>query len=289
MKLIKPEKISIRNHPELNEKWVQEIIADDPAILGLGDLILMEKERIQPKAGRLDLLLQHADTDRRFEVEIQLGKVDESHIIRTIEYWDIERKRYPGYDHCAVIIAEDITSRFLNVVNLFNGFIPLIALQMSAMKFGDNIALIFTRVLDEVVLGLEEYDYESNVTDRKYWATKVSNKATVALADQILEIIHEFAPDLELKYNKYYIGFAENSKANRFVTFKPNKKSFILNLKSAQSDKLYEYLTQLNLEVIDYRARIGSYRIRLTRTDIDKNRKSLAKILKAAYTHKLPE
>ena len=30
------------------------------------------------------------------------------------EYWDIERRRYPQYDHCAVLIAEDITSRFLN-------------------------------------------------------------------------------------------------------------------------------------------------------------------------------
>lgn len=42
-------------------------------------------------------------------------------MIRTIEYWDIERKRYPQYEHCAVIIAEDITSRFLNVIQLFNG------------------------------------------------------------------------------------------------------------------------------------------------------------------------
>jgi len=44
-----------------------------------------------------------------YEIEIQLGSTDESHIIRTIEYWDIERKRYPQYDHTAVIIAEDIT------------------------------------------------------------------------------------------------------------------------------------------------------------------------------------
>ena len=49
----------------------------------------------------------------------QLGKTDESHIIRTIEYWDIERKRYPQYDHTAVIVAEEITSRFLNVIGLF--------------------------------------------------------------------------------------------------------------------------------------------------------------------------
>ena len=84
---------------------------------------------MQPRAGRLDLLLQDPDTQRRYEVEVQLGSTDESHIIRTIEYWDIEKKRYPQYDHCAVLVAEDITSRFLNVVSLFNGTMPLIAIE----------------------------------------------------------------------------------------------------------------------------------------------------------------
>ncbi len=115
------ERIALRLHPELNEKWAQELIAADPSIIGLGDLVLREKERIQPRAGRLDLLLQDLETKRRYEVEIQLGPTDETHIIRTIEYWDIERKRYPQYEHFAVLIAEDITSRFLNVVALFNG------------------------------------------------------------------------------------------------------------------------------------------------------------------------
>ena len=63
-------------------------------------------------------------------VEIMLGATDPSHIIRTIEYWDSERKRYPQFDHCAVIVAEEITGRFMNVISLFNGAIPLIALQI---------------------------------------------------------------------------------------------------------------------------------------------------------------
>jgi hypothetical protein len=125
LKYEKLSKLSIRSHPELSERWVQERIAEDPSILGLGDVILKDKERIQSGAGRLDLLLQEADANRRYEVEIQLGRTDESHIIRTIEYWDIERKRYPQYEHTAVIVAEEITSRFLNVIGLFNGTIPL--------------------------------------------------------------------------------------------------------------------------------------------------------------------
>ena len=52
MDYVKFKKISMKDNPEFNEKWVQEIIADDPSILGLGDLILKDKERIQPRAGR---------------------------------------------------------------------------------------------------------------------------------------------------------------------------------------------------------------------------------------------
>jgi hypothetical protein len=89
---VKPIRLSLRAHPELTEKWVQKLIAEDPSVLGLGDLILRDQERIQPRAGRLDLLLQDPDTRRRYEVELQLGATDEAHIVRTLEYWDIERK-----------------------------------------------------------------------------------------------------------------------------------------------------------------------------------------------------
>ena len=61
------------------------------------------------------------DNDGCYEIEIQLGATDPSHIIRTVEYWDTEKKRYPQYDHCAVIVAEEIIGRFMNVISLFNG------------------------------------------------------------------------------------------------------------------------------------------------------------------------
>jgi len=72
------------------------------------------------------------------------------------------------YEHCAVLVAEDITSRFLNVVALFNGSIPLIALQMQALKVGEHMTLIFTKVMDELSRGLvdEDEDAEAAPTDR---------------------------------------------------------------------------------------------------------------------------
>ena len=285
MKLVRPERINLLTHSLLNETWVQHVIAEDPSILGLGELILKDKERIHPKAGRLDLLLQDVESKRRYEVEIQLGKVDESHIIRTIEYWDIERKRYPQYDHCAVIIAEDITSRFLNVIGLFNGFIPLIAIQMSAFKISnDEVSLIFTTVLDEVNLGLVEEDEETKeVTDRNYWETVKGTKQTVALADELLNIVNEFNPQLELKYNKYYIGLANNGQPNNFAIFRAKKSSMLLEIRLKQSSEIQEKLDEAQLDTMEYESKWGRYRIRVDKKDIVKNRELLKQLMQQAY------
>ena len=281
---IKPERVWLKEHQTFNERWVQQIIADDPAILGLGDLILKDKERIQPRAGRLDLLLQDAETNRRYEVEVQLGKTDESHIIRTIEYWDIERKRYPQYDHCAVIVAEDITSRFLNVVSLFNGFIPLIVVQMNAIKFGEQISLVFTTVLDELPLGLVDEDEEvQETTDRTYWLERRGTKATVSMADELLEIIKSFDEEVELKYNKFYIGLAKNGQPNNFVIFRPQKNSLRLEPRLQRTDEIEENLEAAGLDVMDYDKKWGRYRIRLSKGDIKKHSAFLTNLLRSAH------
>ncbi len=235
---------------------------------------------MQPSAGRLDLLLQDAESSRRYEVEIQLGKSDESHIIRTIEYWDIERKRYPQYDHCAVIIAEDITARFLNVISLFNGTIPLIAIQMNAYKFGDQVSLVFSKILDELSLGFEE-DVEEP-TDRTYWENRGTSQ-TVHMVDEFLAVIQQFAPDLELKYNKFYIGLSKDGRPNNFVVFRARKNHLRLDLRLQESENIRDKLEQAGLDVIDYNVRSGRYRMRVTKSDIVKHRELLTELIKMAY------
>lgn len=283
MKYEKLTRLSVRSHPDLSERWVQERIADDPALLGLGDVILKDKERMQSGAGRLDLLLQEVDGNRRFEVEVQLGKTDESHIIRTIEYWDIERKRYPQYDHTAVIVAEEITSRFLNVIGLFNGTIPLMAIQMNAVQLGDSVSLVFTTVLDQVHFGLVGEDEEVHeATDRTYWENRGS-KATVAMADELLEIVHTLNPHLELKYNKFYIGLAEDGQPNNFVTFRPQKNAIRVEPRLPKTETTEGKVETAGLDVMDYDTRWGRYRIRLQKGDVKKQADVLHQLLEAAY------
>lgn len=281
---VKPERLLMRTHPEYSEKWVQQLIADDPSILGLGDLVLRDQERIHPRAGRLDLLLQDADTKRRYEVELQLGPTDEAHIIRTIEYWDIERKRYPQYDHCAVIVAEDITSRFLNVISLFNGTIPLIAIQMQALRIGENVTLVFTTVMDEMSRGLvdEDEDAAAAPTDRAYWE-KRATKATVALADDLLDMVRQFDPSLELKFNKFYIGLSRDGQPFNFVSFRPKKNYINFELKLPETEELDTKIEEAGIEALEYNKRWGLYRLRLTKEQIKGKAETLRELMELAY------
>lgn len=284
LKFIKPERILLSNHPEYREQWVQARIAEDPSILGLGDLVLKDKERNQPRGGRLDLLFQDSESNIRYEVEVMLGSTDESHIIRTIEYWDVEKKRYPQYDHFAVIVAEDITSRFLNVIGLFNGFIPLIALQMSALKFGDQVTLYFTKVVDAMPLGLDDEGEEVKAaTDRNFWETERGTKETVALADDMLSLIKTFAPDMELRYNKFYIGLAKDGQSNNFAWFRPNKSGFRAEIYLKSSPEVDHQLEDAGIDVMDYDKRESAYRLRLTKNDIREHSELLLRLLKMSY------
>jgi hypothetical protein len=284
MDFMPPQIVSMKGHLTLTEKWLQQRIAEDTTLLGLGDLVVKDVERRQPHAGRLDLLLTDLDGGTRYEVEIQLGPTDESHIIRTIEYWDIERRRYPQYEHVAVIAAEDITSRFLNVISLFNGFIPLIALQIRALQVQGILTLVATKVMDVATLATDEEDDSGGATDRSFWETTRASKETLGLTDRMLEIVRaKIDPNLTLKYNKFYIGLAKDGLPNNFVQFRPRRQHLIAEFKIPRSDELTARIEEAGVDAMDYQTRWGQYRVRLTSEEITKNEPFLTELIEEAY------
>lgn len=74
----------------------------------------------------------------------------------------------------------------MNVISLFNGTIPLIAMQVSAFKNGDDISLVFTKVIDRVTLENDEDDIVEP-TDRNYWENRSTSKMLIIYL-MILEI-----------------------------------------------------------------------------------------------------
>jgi hypothetical protein len=140
-----------------DEAWLRDQIADNPNILGLGDLELLGKEKTHSEHGRLDLLLGDREDEIMYEVELQLGEADESHIIRTIEYWDREKRRRPSWRHIAVLVAKKINNRFFNVVQLLSKAVPIIGIQANMVQIGESRALHFTTIMNS---SEEEEDVE---------------------------------------------------------------------------------------------------------------------------------
>ena len=287
--LTMPEYVSLKNHPDISEKWLQERLIEKPELLGLGDgLVARDFERAQPSGGRLDLLLEDSDGDinKWYEVEIQLGSVDESHIIRTIEYWDIEKRRYPQYDHTAVIVAENITGRFLNVISLFNRSVPLIAIQLRGVKINGAFTLVATRVLDVVQLGMLEGPRDiTGSQDRAYWEQR-SSADSLNLVDELFRIVNEIAPGGSLRFTKSHIGLEYDGRARNFVIFHPRRRFGVVAMqfklpREYDTDKL---INDAGLETLSYDVSFGLYQVRIQQDDIEdeQRRKALSDLIEKA-------
>lgn len=105
------------------------------------------------------------------------------------------------------------------------------------------------------------------------------------LADEILKICKTFDASLELKYNKYYIGFARSGIAFNFGSCHPRKSAMNLSLKIPRSDEIDQKLEQSRLELLEY-ARWGAYRLKLDAQSIVGQRELIESLLRQAYEQK---
>ena len=180
----------------LSERWLQDQIYDDPSILLLGELEVVKRERQQSSGGRLDLLLKNPEDDSMYEVEIMLGDTDESHIIRTIEYWDLEKRRWPQRQHFAVLVAESINRRFFNVIQLLSLSIPIIAIQANIIEAEGKRILHFSKILDIYEEQEDEVSVTNEVHDENYWRDK--SAWTIENAKALLAIVSPVFDSVEL-------------------------------------------------------------------------------------------
>jgi len=155
---------------------------------------------------------------------------------------------------------------------------------MQALKVGEHMTLIFTKVMDELSRGPvdEDEDAETAPTDRAYWEKKYT-KPTVQLADELLGIAQEIDPSLDLRYNKYYIGLSKDGQAFNFAQFRPRKNHIGLSIYLPKSDDIDAKIDQSDLEALDYDTRRERYRFALHNDDIAKNKGLLKELMQAAY------
>lgn len=153
---------------------------------------------------------------------------------------------------------------------------------MRAFQVDSKVGLMFTTVIDLLTLGLVDEDKDREPTERVYWESRGS-KHTVAMADQLLSIAKEHDPNIELKYNKFYIGLARNGQPCNFMIFFPKKRFIRFEVRLQNSQETNERLESAGLDVMDFDSRRGRYRIRLQPGEIEEQKKILAEIIAEAY------
>jgi hypothetical protein len=272
----KHTKLTLKSHPKFSEVWLHDRISDDTSLLGLGELDVIQRERAQFSGGRLDMLLADTENSIRYEVEILLGPTDPSHIIRCIEYWDVERRRYPAYDHIAVLLAEEITTRFLNVIALLSGSIPLIAIQLNALQVGDQLVLDFVKVLDQRMLREDdEIGAVGEDVDRSWWVSR-KGEQNMMVCDRFLEFATEKNKGYELRYTKTQVGVRPHGSIFNTIVFWP-KRQFV-NTTVKVEDPAH-WLEKLEAAGIDARVpRDGRVRMRLTLPEANQNEELLREL-----------
>jgi len=244
--------VSIRESG-FDEYWLQDQIYENPSCLGLGDLESVTEEKRQAYGGRLDILLKNSEDDSMYEVEVMLGETDESHIVRTIEYWDNEKRKWPQRQHYAVLVAEVITRRFFNVIHLFSHSIPIIAIQVNLIESNNQKSLHFSKILDtyeEPEDGIIE-----EVHDEVYWRKK--STWTVDAANELFAIIGEIFESPSLRYLKNYIAI--NVVGNNYFWFhkRSNPKSLLgFRISDDYVEEALKLLDEQSISFVQKRNRI---------------------------------
>lgn len=196
------KKIFIRNAGK-DEYWLQDVIYDNPKVLGLGNLIAVNKEKNQSKGGRLDILLKDPTDNSMYEVEVMLGETDPSHIIRAIEYWDNEKRKFPQRQHFCVLVAESFDRRYFNVIQLMSLNIPMIAVQADLLEVNNDKILNFTKIID-IYSEPEEDESEIKQVNESTWNN--DSPWTNSNAKALYEILKSKHDKINFRFTQSYIS-----------------------------------------------------------------------------------
>jgi len=207
-----------------DEFWLQDQIVGCPGCLQLGELELFSRERQQASGGRLDILLRDPEDDSMYEVEVMLGETDESHIIRTIEYWDNEKRKWPQREHFAVLVAETITRRFFNVIQLLSHAIPIIAIQVNIVEADGKKILHFSKILDTYEEPEEPGDGGQEYNEA-FWGE--NSPWTLDAAKALLEATRSAFGDATLGFVKNYIRIEVNGNRYMWLRKRSNGRSLL--------------------------------------------------------------
>ena len=270
------ELTSIRENGR-DEYWLQDYVWNNPSCLGHGDLEPIAKEKRQTSGGRLDILMKGSD-EELYEIEVMLGETDETHIIRTIEYWDIEKKKRPKRQHTAVLVAERINTRYYNVLNLLSHSVPIIGIQANLYKNNGSVSLVFTKIIDS--FEEPEIEEESGATYGAEYIQK-SFPETSEVINSVLSIVKENESDIRVNYIKKGASIFINGTRKIIIARRAKKQSSVAYVISDEDRSKIEEI--LDTSSISYDYKYGRIRVWLVYLVINNVTYRFSRVLRTFY------
>ena len=197
----------------------------------------------------------------------------------SLGYWDLEHRgdRESRFEHKAVIVAEDFSQRFFNVITLLNKVVPMIAVKLSAFRVNTQLCLNFVRVLDIT----EENSSEQNEpTTRKDWED-CSSEDSMQILDNLVSLMPSSAGKVRVKYNQSHVAVG-SARGTNFCWINPRRGSR-LRLSVWVGEERDVFMKKLAAKGVEVRAdQEEGIRIFLTLDSFEKNKNLIKEILKAA-------
>lgn len=128
----------------------------------------------------------------------------------------------------------------------------------------------------------ESDEGQDEATDRSYWEAHGS-KATVAMIDDLLGILKQIEPTLELNYRKKYIGLARRGRVDNFVIFRPKKNFIRVEPRLKVSDEIVHRIGVAGLDLMNRSGYSKRYRIRLDKDSQSNHAEILYYLFSIAY------
>lgn len=273
------KKVFIRNSGK-DEYWLQDIIYENPSQLGLGNLVPVSKEKKQSSGGRLDILLKDSEDNSMYELEVMLGETDPSHIIRSIEYWDNEKRKYPQRQHYCILIAESFDRRYFNVIQILSLNIPMIAIQADLLEINGDYILNFSKILDIYVE--PEDEQEATAVTEVTWNDKA--QWTLHTARKLLEIVSEQEKNISLNFTQSYISIMID-KHNSYMFDKRTKPNSVLwfNVKDEEKSEAIKKLLDLKKIVFNFNNKYKDFSFTIDNKFIESNKDILLELHRIRY------
>jgi hypothetical protein len=181
-----------------------------------------------------------------------------------------------------------VTARFLNVIALFAGSIPIVAIQLNALRVGNQVALDFVKVLDQRQLREDDTGEAGGATepdvDRSTWEARVGT-AIMKACDRIAQIANEIAdPRLELKYKKGGVALSVPGSFFNALVFWPKKGFIRIPFRVADPETWVKRLSEAGVEA-DLKGATQVV-VRLRNSDFEQHEEPLRELIHQAIREK---